>query len=148
MYLYGFKTYGFVCDAAAPNVSVVKATTGVQGAYGNSEVKFEFKNPFDPTRKVYWIICPSHQVHTHRLLCCTCTFHVINYLCIICMHNVYVYNIYRILLCTILAICMYMYLHVSVILCMLNMECTCTLHAAEKYDQCFVFLAKRRDKIL
>ena len=50
-YLYGFKTYASVCDAAAPNVSVIKATTGVQGAYGNSEAKPEFKNPFDPTRK-------------------------------------------------------------------------------------------------
>ena len=46
-HLYGFKTYALVCDAAAPNVSVLKATTGVHGAYGNSEVKPEFKNPFD-----------------------------------------------------------------------------------------------------
>lgn len=63
-HLYGFKTYALVCDAAAANVSVIKTTTGVHGAYGNSEVKPEFKNPFDPTRMVYWIICPSQQVHT------------------------------------------------------------------------------------
>ena len=61
-HLYGFKTYALVCDAAASNVSVVKATTGVQGAYGNKEVRPEFVNPFDPARMVYWIICPSHQV--------------------------------------------------------------------------------------
>ena len=61
-HLYGFWTYALVCDAAAPNVSVIKATTGIQGAYGNREVKPEFKNPFDPTRMIYWIICPSHQV--------------------------------------------------------------------------------------
>ncbi len=54
--------YVLVCDAAAPNVSVIKATTGVHGAYGNGEVKPEFRNPFDPMRMVYWIICPSHQV--------------------------------------------------------------------------------------
>ena len=50
-----------ICDATAPNVSVIKATTRIQGAYGNSEVK-QFRNPFDPTRMIYWIICPSHQV--------------------------------------------------------------------------------------
>lgn len=61
LYLYGFKTNALVCDAAAPNVSLIKATTGVQGAYGNSEVKPEFKNPLDPIRMVYWIIYPSHQ---------------------------------------------------------------------------------------
>lgn len=65
-HLYGFKTYILVCDAAAPNVSVIKATTGVHGAYGNGEVKPEFRNPFDPMRMVYWIICPSHQVSYKR----------------------------------------------------------------------------------
>lgn len=29
IYLYGFKMCALVCDAAAPNVSVIKATTGV-----------------------------------------------------------------------------------------------------------------------
>ena len=48
-HLYGFKTYALVCDAAAPNVSVIKATTGVKGAFGANEVKPEFMNPFDPT---------------------------------------------------------------------------------------------------
>ena len=62
-YLYGFKTYALVCDAAASNISVVKATTGVQGAYGSSEIKPAFKNPFDPSRLVFWIVCPSHQVN-------------------------------------------------------------------------------------
>ena len=61
-HLYGFRTFALVCDATAPNVSVIKATTRIQGAYGNSEVKPEFRNPFDPTRMIYWIICPSHQV--------------------------------------------------------------------------------------
>ena len=62
LHLYGFKTSLLVCDAAAPNVSVIKGTTGVHGAYGNEEIKPFFKNPFDPTRNIHWIICPSHQV--------------------------------------------------------------------------------------
>ena len=61
-HLYGFKVYALVCDAAASNVSVIKATTGVHGAYSNSEVRPEFRNPYDPSRMAYWIICPSHQV--------------------------------------------------------------------------------------
>ncbi len=55
-------TYALVCDAAAANVSVIKVTTGVDGAYGNKEIKPCFRNPFDPYRYIYWIICPSHQV--------------------------------------------------------------------------------------
>ena len=78
-HLYGFKTYALICDAAAPNVAVIKATTGVQGAYGFSDVKPEFKNPFDPTRMVYWIICPSHQVR-FLLRLDVCFFHIIMYM--------------------------------------------------------------------
>ncbi len=62
-HLYGFNTYALVCDAAAPNISVVKATSGVKGAFGTNEVKPEFRNPFNPGRMIYWIICPSHQVY-------------------------------------------------------------------------------------
>ena len=59
----GFNTCCLVCDAAATNVAVIKATTDVEGAYGDAEVNPEFINPFDPLRKIYWVICPSHQVH-------------------------------------------------------------------------------------
>ena len=38
MHLHGFKTCCLVCDAAAANVAVIKATTGVEGAYGDSKV--------------------------------------------------------------------------------------------------------------
>lgn len=61
-HLYGFRTSLLVCDAAAPNVSVIKATTGTHGAYGNEGIKTYFQNPFDPTATIHWIICPSHQV--------------------------------------------------------------------------------------
>ena len=81
-HLYRFKMYALVCDAAAPNVSVVKATTGVHGAYGNSEVKPEFKNPFDPTRMAYWIFCLSHQVYTQIV-----KLYIAHNLCIMCIHT-------------------------------------------------------------
>lgn len=62
LHLYGFKTSLLVCDAAAPNVAVIKGTTGVHGAYGDGEVKTTFRNPFDPSMTIHWLICPSHQV--------------------------------------------------------------------------------------
>ena len=58
-HLYGFKTCALVCDAAAPNVTVIKATMGVKS---DTEVKPDFRNPFEPTKMVYTNICPSHQV--------------------------------------------------------------------------------------
>lgn len=64
LHLYGFKTSLLVCDAAAPNVSVIKETTGVHGAYRDEAIKPFFRNPFDPTKNIHWIICPSHQVRT------------------------------------------------------------------------------------
>ena len=115
---YLFKTYALVCDTTAPNVSVVKATTRGQGAYGNSEVKPELKNPFDPARKVYCIISSSHQVHTHThiIMLYTCTFQCIMIMCMCII-------LYRIL-CTILAI-LCMHVHVPTCICdTVYLECT------------------------
>ena len=77
-YLYGFHTYALVCDGASSNVSALKLSCGTSGAYGHStfddryRVEPYFSNPFDPDRKLFWMICPSHQVsqqhstqHTH-----------------------------------------------------------------------------------
>ena len=68
--LYGFQTSALVCDGASANLTALKTTTGVSGAYGVSTLPNQhhtipsprFENPFNPPRMVYWIICPSHQV--------------------------------------------------------------------------------------
>ena len=73
-HLYNFKTVALVCDGASSNLSTLKASTGDHGAYGNTNpsecysVKPWFTNPFDPPQKIYWIICPTHQVILVTLL--------------------------------------------------------------------------------
>ena len=67
--LYGFQTSVLVCDGASANLTALKTSTGVSGAYGVSSLPNQhhkipsprFENPFNPPRMVYWI-CPSHQV--------------------------------------------------------------------------------------
>ncbi len=68
-HLYQFFTCVMVCDGASSNVSAIKSFCGVSGAYAISSDKDDkhaiqpwFSNPFDPERKVFWVICPSHQV--------------------------------------------------------------------------------------
>ena len=71
-HLYGFYTSALVCDGASTNISALKSTCGEFGAYGIKpvtstatdchEVQPYFSHPFDPTRKIFWIVCPSHQV--------------------------------------------------------------------------------------
>ena len=70
-HLCGFRVIALVCDGASPNLSTLKVTSGECGAYGSSNkveqyaVRPWFKNPFDPDRNIYWVICPTHQVpHT------------------------------------------------------------------------------------
>ena len=64
-YLYGFKV---VCDGASSNLTALKATFGESGAFHSSNgaekysVQPWFMNPFEPKQKIYWIICPTHQV--------------------------------------------------------------------------------------
>ena len=72
-YLYSFHTSVLVCDGASTNVSALKSTCGTAGAYGvdsknaadQHRVEPYFSNPFEPDKKVFWVICPSHQVRTH-----------------------------------------------------------------------------------
>ena len=71
-YLYHFNTCALVCDGASANVSALKLTCGTSGAYGVStstesdgdqhEVEPYFSHPFQPGKKLFWVICPSHQV--------------------------------------------------------------------------------------
>ena len=67
--MHGFKTSVLVCDGAASNLTTIKATMGIHGAFGSCndtgdphKVEPWFINPFNPPNKIYWIICPSHQV--------------------------------------------------------------------------------------
>lgn len=68
-HLYQFHTFALVCDGASSNVSAVKMFSGVSGAYSKDKhavdrhaVQPWFTNVFDPKRKIFWLICPSHQV--------------------------------------------------------------------------------------
>ena len=74
--LYRFKTSILVCDGAAANMTTIKATMGVNGAFGVKQGKEDpqdvepfFINPFNPPNKIYWIICPSHQVSSTSHYC-------------------------------------------------------------------------------
>ena len=62
-----------------------------------------FSNPFDPDKKVFWVICPSHQV-SECVCVCVC---------------VYMYVCMCIL--TLLCACMYLYVYTCRCLCV----CTC-----------------------
>lgn len=68
-HLYGFNTSLLVCDGASPNLSAIKLTMGVSGVFSRDESLGDknyispcFENPFNPSRKIHWMICPSHQV--------------------------------------------------------------------------------------
>ena len=79
-HLYGFHTSALVCDGASANVSALKSTCGTSGAYGvrstatdRHKIEPYFSNPFDPNRKIFWVICPSHQVSERMRVCmCVC----------------------------------------------------------------------------
>ena len=68
------KTSLVVCDGASSNISAIKASHRFHGAYSVNE-KLDDKymiepwmiNPFNPPQKLFWLICPSHQVCT---VCC------------------------------------------------------------------------------
>ena len=67
LHLYEFKVSVVMCDAASSNLTALKTTTGVSGAYeanwdGHKIPSLSFKNPYDPPNPIFWIICPSHQV--------------------------------------------------------------------------------------
>ena len=68
-HLYGFNTSLLVCDGASTNLSAIKLTMGTSGVFSRDESLGDanfispcFDNPFNPSRKIYWMICPSHQV--------------------------------------------------------------------------------------
>jgi len=70
--LHNLKTSVLVCDGGSSNVAAIKASHGYHGAYsvkscedGEADicsVEPWMLNPFNPPHKIYWLICPSHQV--------------------------------------------------------------------------------------
>ena len=67
LHLYGFKVSVIMCDGASSNLTALKTTTGVSGAYEAKQDRHKipspsFENPYDPLNRIYWMICPSHQV--------------------------------------------------------------------------------------
>ena len=69
-HLYGFNTSLLVCDGASQNLTTIKTTMGLSGVFTRNTslpdpniISPQFVNPFNPSRKIYWIICPSHQVY-------------------------------------------------------------------------------------
>ena len=68
---HGLKTSLVVCDGVSSNISAIKASHGFYGAYSiNEQLEDIYKiepwmiNPFNPPQKLFWLICPSHQVCT------------------------------------------------------------------------------------
>ncbi|XP_065905179.1 uncharacterized protein [Dysidea avara] len=66
--VHDLRTCLLVCDGAAPNLAALKLTHRFQGMYGLSDgpdpyaVRPWFVNPHDPLNRIYWLICPSHQL--------------------------------------------------------------------------------------
>ena len=67
---HGLKTSLLVCDGGSSNVATIKASHGHHGAYSllrdKADDKYKIEpwmpNPFNPPHKIFWLICPSHQV--------------------------------------------------------------------------------------
>ena len=68
--LHGLKTSVLVCDGGSSNLAAIKASHGCHGAYSlnkdHADDKYKVEpwmlNPFNPPHKIFWLICPSHQV--------------------------------------------------------------------------------------
>ena len=64
--LYGLKTNVLVCDDGSANVAAIKTSHGVYSISEDQEDKFKVTSrmikSYRPTQKIFWFICPSHQV--------------------------------------------------------------------------------------
>lgn len=87
-HVHGFRTSLLVCDAGSANVSTIKATCGLNGVLGRNVnladphmIRPYFQNPFDPTRKIFWVICPSHQVRDPSCFNLDCLVHFVLFYC-------------------------------------------------------------------
>jgi len=67
--VHNLKTSILVCDGGSSNFAAIKTSHGCHGAYsvksGETD-KYSVEpwvlNSFNPPHKIYWLICPSHQV--------------------------------------------------------------------------------------
>ena len=79
-HLYGFNTCVLVCDGASSNLTTIKIAMGESGVSESTAViNLSFTNPFNPSRKIHWVKCPSHQV---------CDYVCVNvkyYVCMLCV---------------------------------------------------------------
>ena len=71
-HLFGFNTSLLVCDGASSNLSTIKSTMGISGVFGRDSSLTDansicpwFSNPFNPTRNIYWLICPSSGIDAY-----------------------------------------------------------------------------------
>ena len=72
-HLYGFTTCVLVCDGASCNMTTIKTTMGKSGVFeSTASISPSFPNPFNPSRKIHWVICLSHQVRGHCVCVCVC----------------------------------------------------------------------------
>ncbi|XP_074647588.1 uncharacterized protein LOC141903374 [Tubulanus polymorphus] len=69
-YEYGFRTRVVVTDGASTNLSMIKTLSGYpHGAFGLKDAQEDrhkvepwMMNPHEPEKKIYFVICPSHQL--------------------------------------------------------------------------------------
>ena len=73
---FSTKIYVKHVPTRSANAATIKASHGCHGAYSvkeNERDKFEVEpwmlNPFNPPNKIFWLICPSHQVCIFILWC-------------------------------------------------------------------------------
>ena len=69
---HNLKTSILICDGGSSNVATIKASHGHHGAYSvrstedgaidKYQVDPWMLNPFNPPHRIFWLICPSHQV--------------------------------------------------------------------------------------
>ena len=64
---HGLETSLLGCDGAAANMSTITGAYNIQKE--GDQYKFEVTpwliNPFNPPNKIFWLICPTHQVCVH-----------------------------------------------------------------------------------
>ena len=70
---FGFKVSLVIIDGASSNLSCIKLLLGVKGIFGHNDkltdkhtITVHIINPFTGD-KLFFIICPSHQVHVYDM---------------------------------------------------------------------------------
>ena len=65
LHAYDFIIICLICDGASTNMTVLKHTLGITGAFPidtEFRLNVSFDNPFETGIKCHWIICPAHQL--------------------------------------------------------------------------------------